>query len=132
MLDGKIKSANSEQPHLIFVVSSSLAVGYLQGQLQYFQNKGFDVTVLSPKGRKGEWEVPRPEGIAFIEVPMKQEIAPLRDLASLWRLWRTMRALRPTVSNVGPQGRVLGGLCSLAEQSPLPVLHAARFAFRDH
>jgi len=130
MLDGKIKSANSEQPHLIFVVSSSLAVGYLQGQLQYFQNKGFDVTVLSPKGRKGEWEVPRPEGIAFIEVPMKQEIAPLRDLASLWRLWRTMRALRPTVSNVGtPKAGFLGGCAAWLNRVPCRfyTLHGLRF-----
>jgi len=130
MLDGKIKSANSEQPHLIFVVSSSLAVGYLQGQLQYFQNKGFDVTVLSPKGRKGEWEVPRPEGIAFIEVPMKQEIAPLRDLASLWRLWRAMRALRPTVSNVGtPKAGFLGGCAAWLNRVPCRfyTLHGLRF-----
>jgi len=130
MLDGEIKSANSEQPHLIFVVSSSLAVGYLQGQLQYFQNKGFDVTVLSPKGRKGEWEVPRPEGIAFIEVPMKQEIAPLRDLASLWRLWRAMRALRPTVSNVGtPKAGFLGGCAAWLNRVPCRfyTLHGLRF-----
>ena len=130
MLDGKIKSANSEQPHLIFVVSSSLAVGYLQGQLQYFHNKGFDVTVLSPKGRKGEWEVSRPEGIAFIEVPMKQEIAPLRDLASLWRLWRTMRALRPTVSNVGtPKAGFLGGCAAWLNRVPCRfyTLHGLRF-----
>src|SRR5260370_11201253 len=109
----------SDRPLLVFVLSSQLAVGYLQGQLEYFQNKGFDVTVLSPKRRKGEWEVPRPEGISFIDVPMVQEIAPLRDLASLWRLWRMMRALRPAVSNVGtPKAGLLGGLAAWLNRVP--------------
>ncbi len=110
---------NLARPRLVIAVSSSLAVGYLQGQLQYFRNKGFDVTVLSPKGRKGEWEVPRPEGIPFIEVPMAEQIAPLRDLALLWRLWRTMRALRPTVTNVGtPKAGLLGGLAAWLNRVP--------------
>jgi glycosyltransferase involved in cell wall biosynthesis len=112
------------------VVSSSLAVGYLQGQLQYFQNKGFDVTVLAPKTRKGEWEVPRPEGIPFIEVPMEQEIAPLRDLASLWRLWCTFRRLRPAVSNVGtPKAGLLGGIAAWLNRVPCRIytLHGLRF-----
>lgn len=130
MLDSKIKSANSERPGLVFVVSSSLAVGYLQGQLQYFQHQGFDVNVLSPKERKGEWEVLRPEGIRFIEVSMEEQIAPLRDLASLWRLWRTMRALRPAVSNVGtPKAGLLGGAAAWLNRVPCRfyTLHGLRF-----
>jgi len=130
MLDGKTKSAFSERPGLVFAVSSSLAVGYLQGQLRYFQNKGFAVTVLSPKGRKGEWKVPRPEGIPFIEVPMEEAIAPLRDLASLWRLWRTIRALRPAVSNVGtPKAGLLGGFAAWLNRVPCRfyMLHGLRF-----
>src|SRR6266403_2981188 len=130
MSDDTNMNVNGNRPRLVIAVSSSLAVGYLQGQLQYFQNKGFDVTVLSPKGRKGEWEVPRPEGIAFIEVPMEQEIAPLRDLASLWRLWRTMRALRPAVSNVGtPKAGFLGGCAAWLNRVPCRfyTLHGLRF-----
>jgi glycosyltransferase involved in cell wall biosynthesis len=123
-------NSKSDRHRLVFVMSSQLAVGYLQGQLEYFQNKGFDVTVLSPKRRKGEWEVPRPEGISFIEVPMEQEIAPLRDLASLWRLWRMMRALRPAVSNVGtPKAGLLGGLAAWLGRVPCRfyTLHGLRF-----
>lgn len=121
---------DSERPRLLYVVSSSLAVGYLEGQLQYFKNRGFDVTVLTPKGRKGEWEVPRPEGIPFIEIPMEQEIAPLRDIASLWHLWRIVRRLRPAVSNVGtPKAGLLGGLAAWLNRVPCRIytLHGLRF-----
>jgi glycosyltransferase involved in cell wall biosynthesis len=88
------------------------------------------VTVLTPKQRKGEWEVRRPEGIPFVEVPMEQEISPLRDLASLWHLYRIVRALRPAVSNVGtPKAGLLGGLAAWLNRVPCRIytLHGLRF-----
>ena len=100
-MNNKGLSLRSGHPRLVMAVNSPIALAYLQGQPQYFRDKGFDVVVLCPPRRKDEWEVPRPEGVSFIEVPMEREIAPWQDLVSLWRLWRIMRALRPTVTNVG-------------------------------
>lgn len=121
---------NSDRPRLVTVVNSSIAVGFLQGQLQYFLKRGFDVTVLCPERRVGEWEVARPEGIPLIEVPMERKIAPLRDLASLWRLWRIMRALRPAIANVGtPKAGLLGGFAAWLNDVPCRfyTLHGLRF-----
>src|SRR5439155_26621112 len=104
---------NSERPRLVIALNSSIALGFVQGQLQYFQSSGFDVTVLCPERRKDEWEVPRPPGIPIIEVPIEREVAPWRDLKSLLHLWRIMRALRPTVTNVGtPKAGLLGGMAA--------------------
>jgi len=123
-------NVNLERPRLVSVVNSSLALGFLQGQLQYFQDKGFDVTVLCPQRRIGEWEVPRPAGVPIMEVPMERPIAPLRDLVSLWRLWRIMRALRPTFTNVGtPKAGLLGGFAAWLNRVPCRfyTLHGLRF-----
>jgi len=112
------------------VVNSSIAVGFLQGQLQYFQHRGFDATVLCPERRKDEWKVARPEGVPIIEVPMEREIAPFLDLVSFWRLWRIMRALRPTVTNVGtPKAGLLGGFSAWLNRVPCRfyTLHGLRF-----
>jgi glycosyltransferase involved in cell wall biosynthesis len=98
--------------------------------MQYFQNKGFDVTVLCPEQRKDEWEVARPEGVSFIEVPIERNIAPLQDLVSLWRLWRTMRAISHTVTNVGtPKAGLLGGFAAWLNRVPCRIytLHGLRF-----
>jgi len=98
--------------------------------LQYFQDRGFDVTVLCPERRKGEWEVPNPRAFRFIDVPMDREIAPPRDLLSLWRLWRIMRTLRPTVTNVGtPKAGLLGGFAAWLNRVPCRfyTLHGLRF-----
>jgi glycosyltransferase involved in cell wall biosynthesis len=121
---------NSERPRLVVAVNSAIAVGFLQGQLQFFQDRGFDVTVLCPKRRKDEWQVERPEGVPIIEVPMERKIAPLRDLQSLWRLWRLMRGLRPTVTNVGtPKAGLLGGFAAWLNRVPCRfyTLHGLRF-----
>jgi glycosyltransferase involved in cell wall biosynthesis len=123
-------NVNLHRPSLVSVVNSSIALGFLQGQLQYFQDKGFDVTVLCPERRKGEWEVARPGGVPIIEVPMERRIAPLRDLASLWRLWRIIRALRPAFTNVGtPKAGLLGGFAAWLNRVPCRfyTLHGLRF-----
>jgi glycosyltransferase involved in cell wall biosynthesis len=130
MLGHTIMNVNLHRPRLVNVVNSSIALGFLQGQLQYFQDKGFDVTVLCPERRKGEWEVGRPEGVPILEVPMERAIVPLRDLASLWRLWRNMRALRPAITNVGtPKAGLLGGFAAWLNRVPCRfyTLHGLRF-----
>src|SRR5882762_3502848 len=123
-------NGNLARPRLVIAVNSAIAVGFLQGQLQFFRDKGFDVTVLCPERRKDEWEVARADGIPTIEVPMEREIAPFRDLASLWRLWRIMRTLRPTVTNVGtPKAGLLGGFAAWLNRVPCRfyTLHGLRF-----
>jgi glycosyltransferase involved in cell wall biosynthesis len=130
MPDDTNMDMNSGRPRLVIVVNSSIAVGFLQGQLRYFQDKGFDVTILCPERRKDEWEVARPEGVQIMEVPIEREIAPLRDLVSLWRLWRIMRALSPAVTNVGtPKAGLLGGLAAWLNRVPCRIytLHGLRF-----
>ncbi|HKW89260.1 MAG TPA: glycosyltransferase family 4 protein [Candidatus Acidoferrales bacterium] len=115
---------------MVFVVNSPIALAYLQGQPQYFQGKGFDVTILCPRRREGEWEVDLPEDISNVVIPMERNIAPLRDLLSLWRIWRAMRAIRPVVTNVGtPKAALLGGIAAWLNRVPCRVytLHGLRF-----
>src|SRR5260221_366464 len=104
---------NSNRPRLVIAVNSSFALGFLQGQPEYFQNSGFDVTVICPEKRSGEWEVARPEDVRILEVSMEREISPVRDICSLWRLFGILRTLRPLITNVGtPKAGLLGGLAA--------------------
>jgi glycosyltransferase involved in cell wall biosynthesis len=118
------------RPNLVVAVNSSIAVGFLQGQLQYFQSRGFNVTLLRPPRRKDEWEVAPPDGISIQEMPMERKISPWRDFLSLCHLWRTMRVLRPTVTNVGtPKAGLLGGFAAWLNRVPCRfyTLHGLRF-----
>ncbi len=120
----------SNRPRLVIAVNSSIALGFLQGQPEYFQNSGFDVTVLRPEKRSGEWEVPRPDGVRVLEVPMEREISPVRDIRSICHLWGILRTLRPTVTNVGtPKAGLLGGFAAWLNRVPCRfyTLHGLRF-----
>jgi glycosyltransferase involved in cell wall biosynthesis len=121
---------NSNRPRLVLAVNSSIALGFLQGQPEYFQNSGFDVTVLCPEKRSGEWEVARPDGVRLVEVPMEREISPVRDIRTTWHLWGIFRTLRPTVTNVGtPKAGLLGGFAAWLTRVPCRfyTLHGLRF-----
>jgi glycosyltransferase involved in cell wall biosynthesis len=121
---------NSNRPRLVIAVNSSIALGFLQGQPEYFQNSGFDVTVIRPEKRSAEWEVPRPDGVRVLEVPMEREISPVRDIRSIWHLWGILRTLRPTVTNVGtPKAGLLGGFAAWLNRVPCRfyTLHGLRF-----
>jgi glycosyltransferase involved in cell wall biosynthesis len=111
-------SVNPRRIGLVNVVTSSLMVGFLQGQLRYLQEQGFDVTIISPPGKALE-DLARSNTVKAIELPMERKIAPLQDLVSLWRLWRKVRALRPTVTNVGtPKAGLLGGFAAWLNRVP--------------
>ena len=119
-----------ERLTIAVVVNSAIALGFLQGQLEYFQKKGFEVTVLCPERRKDEWEVARPIGIPIINIPMERTISPLKDIASLWRLWRAIRKLSPRITNVGtPKAGLLGGFAAWLNRVPCRfyTLHGLRF-----
>lgn len=111
-------SVDPSRPGVLNVVTSSLTVRLMQGQLQYLRDKGFDVTVVSPAGKHLD-QVAGIEGVRVIEMPMSRRISPLSDLKALWHLWRIMRALRPVVTNVGtPKAGLLGGIAAWLNRVP--------------
>lgn len=123
-------NVNSQRLGLVYIVNSAIALNFVQGQLEYFQNRGFDVTVLCPKRRPEEWDVAPPSGVRICEVSMERSIAPLRDLLCLWRLWSKIRELQPAITNVGtPKAGLLGGLAAWLNRVPCRfyTLHGLRF-----
>ena len=122
-------SVDVVSPRVLHIVTSSLTVALMRGQLRYLRERGFDVTVISSPGR---WlgEVSAIQGARTVEVPLAREISPLKDLVSLWRLWRLIRSLRPTVTNVStPKAGLLGGLAAWLNGVPCRVytLRGLRF-----
>lgn len=120
---------SGEKPRLLHVVTSPMgAETMLRGQLRFLREEGFEVYVASSPGG-GLNRVAASDGVTAFAVPMEREIAPLRDVVSLWRLWRLMRRLRPDVCHVGtPKAGLLGGLAALLAgvQRRFYTLHGLR------
>jgi glycosyltransferase involved in cell wall biosynthesis len=101
---------------------------FMRGQLRYLRQAGFDVTVVTAPGQ-GLDQTRIHEGVNGVGIPMIREIAPLRDLFSLWGLWRIMRSLRPDITNVGtPKAGLLCGIAAWLNRVPCRIytLHGLR------
>lgn len=108
----------SPQPRVAHVVTSDRAALLMQGQVQYLQRLGFDVTLICSPGERLD-VLGRMEGVQIIELSIAREIAPLRDIVSLWRLWRILHRLSPDLTNVGtPKAGLLGGFAAWLTRIP--------------
>ena len=121
-------SESSDRPRIVYVVTSSLAVGFLRGQLGYLRKAGYEVTVISSPG-EALTRIAESDGVQTIAIPINRGISPVRDLISLWQLCRAMNDLRPSITNVGtPKAGLLGGMASRLVDVPcrLYTLHGLR------
>lgn len=84
-------------PKLIRITTSPLSLhSLLSNQMKYMKEHGFDVIMVSSNGT--EWpELVKNEGCEHRIVPMAREIAPFKDLVSLWRLYRLFRKEKPDI-----------------------------------
>ena len=122
-----INGRSQRRPRLLFVVTASCSLGFVNGQLNYLRSQGFDVSVISSSGP--EQETVRREGASVFSVPMAREISLAKDVLSFWRLWRIMRRTHPDVTIVGtPKAGLLGGLASVLAGVPrrIYILHGLR------
>jgi glycosyltransferase involved in cell wall biosynthesis len=119
----------AERARLVHVTTSPLALGFLRGQAAFLRRAGLGVHAISSPGpelsRFGD-----AERVPVHAVEMAREIAPLRDLAALWRLWRTLREIGPTVVDAHtPKAGLLGMISATLARTPVRVyhLHGLRF-----
>jgi glycosyltransferase involved in cell wall biosynthesis len=104
-----------------------MSVGFFYGQVAYMVSNGWNVDVISSPGP--ELNAMRAEGARCWALPMEREIAPLKDIASLWRLWQLFRRTRPNLVVAGtPKAGLLGVLAARLTGVPQVVytLHGLR------
>lgn len=106
-----LQGAFAQHAKVSFIVTAAVSTVFFQGQLAYFVDRGWDVEFISGPGSK--LDALRTEGAKTTAIPMRREIAPLKDLVSLWRLWRHFRRTRPDLVVSGtPKAGLLGTLAA--------------------
>jgi glycosyltransferase involved in cell wall biosynthesis len=111
-------SRNTDRVRILYVITSSLSLRLIRGQLGYLRETGFDVAIACSPGEELA-DARIQEGAWTISVPMARKISPWQDLVSLWTLWKVMRQLRPLIVNVStPKAGLLGGLAAWACRVP--------------
>lgn len=94
---------------LVYLATDPItAYRFMDGQLAEMRRRGYDVCVITSPGELLERVAAR-EQVTALGVPIAREMAPFRDLASLFLLVRALRRLRPDIVNAGtPKAGLLG------------------------
>lgn len=84
-------------PKLIRITTVPLSLkSLLSNQMKYMKENGFDVIMVSSDGR--EWpDLVKNEGCDYRIVTMAREMAPFKDLKSLWRLYKLFKREKPDI-----------------------------------
>jgi lipopolysaccharide/colanic/teichoic acid biosynthesis glycosyltransferase len=111
----------TSRPKILIAVTASMSCGLHRGMLRHLEEAGFTTTLISSPGELLA-EVSSSQGAMSVAVPMKREIHPRQDLASLRMLYRTMRDIRPDVVEVStPKAGLLGSLSAMLARVPCRV-----------
>lgn len=109
------------EPAIVLGVTASISAGFFTGQAKRLKEAGFDVTIVASPGEKLTWLAER-EGVHTVAIPMQREIAPLRDLVSLFRMVLLLRRKRPAITDFGtPKAGLLGVIASRLTNVPCRV-----------
>lgn len=98
---------------LIRITTVPMALRYLlPGQLQFMQQNGFDVLMISADGPELN-DVIKNEGCRHTIVPMTRKITPLQDLKCLFQLIKIFKKEKPDIVHTHtPKAGLLGMLAS--------------------
>lgn len=107
---------------LVFVVTHPTTASHLlRGQLAFFREHGFDVTVISSPGPELELVAER-ERVRVVAVPMSRDIRFSEGPRAVVALTRALRSLRPQIVNAStPKAGLLGMIAARALSVPVRV-----------
>lgn len=90
----------------------------LRGQLGWFREQGWDVSLAATPDAKAEAAAER-EQVTLHALPMTRSLTPLADLRSLFRWIALIRRVKPDVTNVStPKAGLLGGIAAAILRVP--------------
>ena len=114
---------NRNPNHILFGVTSSVSVGFFDGQLRDLQGRGWICTVAASPDIQGQLDsFSATEGVAAVPLQMEREISLVKDLRSLWLALRILAKTRPAIVIAGtPKAGLILSLAGAITRVPLRV-----------
>ncbi len=116
-------SEPSQPTKLLHITTVPETLNFLNGQVGYMKQRGFEVHALSSPGEFLQQFGDRQQVIVHA-VGMPRRITPLHDLLALFRLWQCLRRIRPQIVHAStPKGGLLGTISAWLARSPVRIYH---------
>jgi len=126
--NGRPQMNNIRHNRLLLAVTSPLSWTFYRGLISHLRDAGFEPVLLSSPGPALQAAAEQ-EGVASVAIAMEREIAPLKDLVSLWKLYRAIRSIRPGIVDAStPKAGLLVPVAAWLARVPCRVysLHGLR------
>lgn len=102
---------------------------FLEKQLAFFKQNGFDVHILSSPGKQLD-DFARAEEITKHEVHMEREISVVKDIRSLWKVWLLLRKHRFDIIHAHtPKAGLLGMVAAAFARVDVRIYHLHGLTF---
>jgi glycosyltransferase involved in cell wall biosynthesis len=112
---------NPKAVKLVHITTIPMSFVFLTGQTGYMKARGFEVYWVSAP-RELMQRFSAQEQVPAYAVEMPRRIAPLRDLAAVFRIWRRLRQLRPQIVHAHtPKGGLLGMISAKLGRVPVRI-----------
>ena len=116
-----LTAGSASQPLIVVGVTCAETCLVLKARLHAIRSAGFRVVLIASPGPLLD-RIANEEGIAALAIPIRREIAPLRDMVSLWRLFRALRRLQPDLTEFStPKAGLLGNLAAKWSRVPARI-----------
>ncbi|WP_416665973.1 glycosyltransferase family 4 protein [Egbenema bharatensis] len=114
---------------LLYITTVPETLGFLRGQVQYMQQRGFKIHALSSSGDFLQ-EFAAQEQITPHVVEMPRRITPFQDLIAILEIWRCLRQIQPHIVHTNtPKGGLLGTIAAWFAATPVRIYHMRGLPF---
>ncbi|MDR3725762.1 MAG: glycosyltransferase family 4 protein [Terracidiphilus sp.] len=111
----------SPRPHIVVGITDPQTCLVLTGRLRTLREAGFRVTLVSSPGVLLD-HTAASEGVEWVALPMRRDIALVADVISLVRLWLLLLRLKPDMTEFStPKAGLLGSMAAWFAGVPVRV-----------
>lgn len=114
---------------IVIGITAPQSVDLLNGQLNYFILKGYDVYLLAPNHQQVV-DFCKKEGAKHIPIEIERNIVLAKDIVSLINIIRIFKKLKPDIVNLGtPKISLLGMIAAYLTKVPVRIYTCRGFRF---
>ena len=114
---------------LIIGITAEGSVNLLLGQLAYYKSMGYQTYLMAPYSERSAAFCAN-EGCEHLVIDIEREIAPWKDLKTLFKIYHILRKVKPDVINFGtPKVSLLGMIAGAFLRIPKRIYTCRGFRF---
>jgi glycosyltransferase involved in cell wall biosynthesis len=109
--------------NVVLITTVPLSLRFLRGHIQFLQNKGARVYVITSPS-PGLDAFSKEHRVGAYGIKMQRRVTPWRDLVTIWKMVRCLRQLRPDIVHAHtPKAGLLGMIAALIARVPIRLYH---------